>query len=205
MSLVSALCDHKALKYLHFSSTNIGKKDCEQLAQLLSSSQCLETLRIGYNSLASDSIIELVRALSHPNCSLKTLNLSVNPIGDEGAVALAQSITKNRTITELNLSWCGITATGGAELASSLMVNSTIESFNISCNSVEEAVPAFAELVRLSKKLKTLDISSDKSLSQSTVNALLDSLASNQTLEELVLSRKFQTDMYKDKRVKWGL
>ena len=203
VSLVSALCDHNALEYLNFSSTNIGKEDCDQLAQLLSSSQCPETLDIEYNSLSSDSIIELVRALSHPNCSLKTLTLSSNPIGDEGAAALAQSITKNKTITSLQLSWCGITATGGAELASSVTVNSTIEWLEIGGNSLGEAVPTFAELVRQSRKLKTLFLYSDKSLSQSNVNFLLDSLAGNRTLKELVLPRRFKIDMYKDKRVEW--
>ena len=202
VSLVSALCDHNALKYLDLSGTNIGKEDCDQLARLLSSSQCLETLYIGFNSLSSDSIIELVHALSHPNCSLKTLNLSGNPIGDEGAAALAQSITKNKTITWLWLSRCGITATGGAELASSVTVNSTIERLHIGGNSLGEAVPTYAELVRQSRKLKTLDLYDDKSLSQSNVNFLLDSLADNRTLEELVLPRRFEIDMYKDKRVK---
>ena len=205
VSLVSALCDHNALKRLDFSETDIGKEDCEQLAQLLSSSQCLETLRIDFNFLSSDSITELVRALSHPNCSLKTLDISFNPIGDEGAAALAQSITKNKTIIRLRLYRCGITATGGAELASSVTVNSTIEWLDISGNSLEEAVPTFAELVRQSRKLKTLDLCDDETLSQSNINFLLDSLAGNRTLKELVLPKKFKIDMYKDKRVKWSL
>ena len=203
VSLVSALCDHNALKYLNFSCIDIGKEDCDQLALLLSSSQCPETLRICYNSLSSDSMIKLVHALSHPNCSLKTLDLSGNPIGDEGAAALAQSITKNKTITSLKLVRCGITATGGAELASSVTVNSTIEWLDISGNSLGEAVPTFAELVRQSRKLKTLDLSFDESLSQLNVNFLLDSLAGNRTLEELVLPVRFEIDMYKDKRVEW--
>ena len=195
VSLVSALCDHKALKVLNFDWTNIGKEDCEQLAQLLSSTQCLETLCIGFNFLFSDSIIELVRALSHPNCSLKTLDLSGNPIGDEGAAALAQSVTKNKTITKLKLFSCGITATGGVELALSLLVNSTIEELDIGDNSLGESVSTFAQLVRQSKKLKRLNLCLDKSISQSNVNALLDSLGSNRTLKELILPRKFETDI----------
>ena len=195
MSLVSALYNHKALKVLNFDWTNIGKEDCEQLAQLLSSTQCLETLRIGFNFLFSDSIIELVRALSHPNCSLKTLDLSGSPIGDDGAAALAQSVTKNKTITELKLFSCGITATGGVELALSLLVNSTIEELDIGDNSLGESVSTFAQLVRQSKKLKRLNLCLDKSISQSNVNALLDSLGSNRTLKELILPRKFETDI----------
>ena len=203
VSLLSALCDHNALKYLNFSMTNIGKEDCDQLAQLLSSSQCLETLYIHSNSLSSDSITELVHALSHPNCSLKTLDLSLNPIGDEGAAALAQSIAKNKTITSLWLSQCDITATGGAELASSVTVNSTIERLSISGNSLGEAVPTLAELLRQSRKLKTLNLYGDKSLSQTNVKFLLDSLADNQTMEKLVLPMRFKIEMYKDKRVEW--
>ena len=206
VSLVSALCNHKALTYLNFIRTYIGKEDCDQLAQLLSSSQCPGTLDICFNSLSFDSIIGLVHALSHPNCSLKTLELAGNPIGDEGAAALAQSITKNRTITKLNLFECGITATGGAELASSLMVNSTIEELVVGGNSLGDAVSILAQLVRQSQVLKRLNLYYDKSLSQSNVNTILDNLTSNQTLEELVLPWEFKTDMHtENKRVKWQL
>ena len=72
---MSALCDHKALKSLDLSSTNIGEEDCKQLAQLLSSSQCLEELDVSDNSLSSDSVHILFKGLQQ-NSSLKTLSVS---------------------------------------------------------------------------------------------------------------------------------
>ncbi len=62
-SLVSALCDHKALKKLVLSWTGIAEKDCEQLAQLLCFSQCLESLNVNDNSLSSDSVHILFKGL----------------------------------------------------------------------------------------------------------------------------------------------
>ena len=74
-SLLSALCDHKALKVLNLSRTNIAEADCEQLGQLLSSTQCLEGLNISENSLSSDSVHILFRRLQQ-NSSLKLLRMS---------------------------------------------------------------------------------------------------------------------------------
>ena len=44
------------------------------------------------------SAVELAHGLSR-NCSVKVLHLSGNPIGDEGAAALGQAMTENKTIT----------------------------------------------------------------------------------------------------------
>ena len=54
VSLVSALCDYKVLKSLNLSNTNFGEEDCEQLhvAQLLSSSQCLEEMLVSETTLS---------------------------------------------------------------------------------------------------------------------------------------------------------
>ena len=245
VSLVSALCDHKALKSLDLRHTNIGEEDCEQLAQLLSSSQCLEELDVSDNSLSSDSVhilfkglqqnsslknlvigyilsihqnnitleamktlsaylqdkekcklerlylrqcdissdtaVELAHGLSQ-NCSVKVLHLSYNPIGDEGAAALGQAMTENKTITELWLNSCDITTTRGAALAS-LIANSTIEELHISGNSLAGAIPSIAQALQHNKTLKRLDIHNDDSLSQSNVENLMNSLTNNTTLE----------------------
>ena len=71
VSLVSALCDQKALKRLYLAKTNIGEEDCEQLARLLSFSQCLEELDVSENSLSTDSVQSLFKGL-HRNRSRKT-------------------------------------------------------------------------------------------------------------------------------------
>ena len=266
VAVVSALCDHKVLKELNLSYTNIGEEDCKQIASLLSCSQTLEILVISGNSLTSDNIhivlnglhknsslnllligfdslnpiynhisldnmkslnvyiqdrgkckletldlsncniepetaVELAHGLSH-NCSVKTLYLYNNDVGDEGATALGQTLLKNKTLTRLRLDYCGITATGGTALATSLLENTTLERLDIMFNELGggEAIDTFAKVLQQNKTLKSLDIE-DNTLSQSDVSTLVSALGHNQTLERLVLPRKFKVET--DKRVGW--
>ena len=259
VAIVSALCDHKMLKELDLSNTNIGEEDCKQIASLLSRSQTLEKLDIGSNSLTSDNIhiifdsihrnsslkhlvmddnhmsldhmkslsaylqdrgkcklerldlkycniepetaIELSHGLSH-NCSVKTLHLSTNDIGDEGANALGQTLLKKKTLTTLDN--YGITTTGGTALATSLLENTTLEELDISHNALGggEAIETFAKVLQQNKTLKRLYLNGDNTLSQSDVSTLVSALRHNQTFEQLRLPEKFKVET--DKRV-WCL
>ena len=160
----------------------------------------LETLGLEYCNIEPETAVELAHGLSH-NCSVKTVELSQNDVGDEGATALGQTLLKNKTLTSLLLFYCGITATGGTALATSLLENTTLEILNISHNALGggEAIDTFAKVLRQNKTLKRLYIGSDNT---SDVSNLMSALGHNQTLERLVLPRKFKVET--DKRVWWS-
>ena len=61
------------------------------------------------------------------NHTLQVLDISNNPIGDEGIAAIARTLD-NARISELNVSDCNITVTGGKSLAAVLKNNHTIKS-----------------------------------------------------------------------------
>ena len=61
------------------------------------------------------------------NHTLQVLNISHNPIGDEGIAAIARTLDK-ASISELYLHNCNITVTGAKLLAAALKINHTLKS-----------------------------------------------------------------------------
>ena len=72
------------------------------------------------------SISELIKI----NHTLQVLDISGNPIGDEGIAAIARTLD-NARISELNVSSCNITVAGAKSLAAALKNNHTIKSLDL--------------------------------------------------------------------------
>ena len=85
-----------------------------------------------------------------------------NPIGSEGAVAFANMLATNKSLTDLNMSCCDIQ---------------------------KESAIAFASMLKKNQCLKRLDLSDD-SVGVEGALELIESLKHNTTLKELVLSEK---------------
>ena len=71
------------------------------------------------------------------NHTLQVLNISQNPIGDEGIAAIAQALD-NAMISELIVWGCKITVTGAKAIAASLINNhiATIKSLDMEYNNI---------------------------------------------------------------------
>ena len=69
------------------------------------------------------------------NHTLQVLNISFNPIGDEGIAAIANTLD-NASISKLNVYDCNITVTGAKSLAGALKINHTLKSLTVSCNNI---------------------------------------------------------------------
>ena len=91
------------------------------------------------------------------NTSVKTLNLSHNPLGDKGAKALAEMLegngaessgTVNTTLEHVDLSWCLIGPVGAQHLAQALCVNTSVKTLDLSRNRLgDEGAKALAEML----------------------------------------------------------
>ena len=214
VSLLSALCDHKALKRLGLSNTNIGEEDCEQLAQLLSSSQCLEELNVSDNSFSSDSVhilfirlqqnrslknlyvsethisLEAMKTLSaylqdKKKCKLATLGLSGCCISLDTAVELAHGLSQNCSVKVLLLSHNPFGDEGAAALSQAMTENKTItELWLASCDITASGGAALASLMDKST-IEALDISGN-SLSGAIPSIALQ-LKHNKTLKRLYM------------------
>ena len=64
------------------------------------------------------------------NHTLQVLNISSNPIGDEGIVAIARTLD-NASISELYVGNCNITVTGAKLLVVALKINHTLKSLMV--------------------------------------------------------------------------
>ena len=118
------------LEHVELSNCDIGRVEAQHLAQAL----CVNT-------------------------SVKTLDLSRNPLGDEGAKALAEMLggngaessgTVNTTLEHVDLSSCNIGPVGAQHLAQALCVNTSVKTLDLSDNHLSdehEGAKALAEML----------------------------------------------------------
>ena len=69
------------------------------------------------------------------NHTLQVLDISYNPIGDEGIAAIARTLD-NASISELYVGNCNITVTGAKSLAGALKINHTLKSLIVCKNTI---------------------------------------------------------------------
>ena len=69
------------------------------------------------------------------NHTLQVLNVSNNPIGDEGIAAIAGTLD-NARISELIVSYCSITVTGAKSLAAGLAKNQSMTLLDVEGNNI---------------------------------------------------------------------
>ncbi len=187
-SLVLALCDHKALKELNLSGTNIAEEDCEQLAHLLCSSQCLESLNVSNNSLSSDSVHILFG--SKQNSSLKRLFMSRQSISLEAMMTLSAYLGDNDKckLETLELKRCDISTETAIELAHGLSRNCSVKKLNLYRNPLgDSGVTALGSVLETNQTITTLTL---MHCSMTTIGggALASSLMTNSTIKELNIS-----------------
>ena len=79
----------------------------EHLCTALTSVNCtLTSLNVSENWLGDVGIMHLCNALTSVNCTLTSLNVSWNQFGDEGIIHLCNALTSvNCKLTSLNVSW----------------------------------------------------------------------------------------------------
>lgn len=106
--IIRGLAFNEELESLHLHHCGIGVTFVEGLSSLLAKNQSLKTLSLKRNELDGASIgIIKDRGLLH-NHTLKSLNLSYNPIGDDGARHMKDLLASNTTIESLSMVECDV-------------------------------------------------------------------------------------------------
>ena len=69
--------------------------------------------------------------LATPHCKLDALYASNNPFGDEGVIALAEGLKKNKSLTRLSLTSVGISDNGTISLCEALLQHPTLATLDL--------------------------------------------------------------------------
>ena len=132
--LCSVLPRYPTITTLNLSSNDLHSTSATHLASLLSHPSCtLSTLQLDWNSIAQPG--PLLASL-HTNTSLTHLDLRNNRITWEGGAALARCLSGNRTLQLVDLRWNAIGAVGGEALATALVYNNTIQNLLLDGNNI---------------------------------------------------------------------
>ena len=160
--LAQALCVNTSVKTLDLSRNPLGNEGAKALAGMLgseSSGTVNTTLEHFYLSVCRIGPVgaqHLAQALC-VNTSVKTLDLSRNPLGNEGAKALAEMLggngaessgTVNTTLEHFDLSVCRIGPVGARHMAQALRVNTSVKTLTLSDNPLgDEGAKTLAEML----------------------------------------------------------
>jgi Ran GTPase-activating protein (RanGAP) involved in mRNA processing and transport len=175
------------LTALDLHDYDLSLKDLKMLANWLKKLPVSVSLNLSNNRIDAQGAALLADALKAN--TLTALDLSDNPLGDEGVCALAKDMALNISLTALNLSRTGFGPTGATALADMLGTNRTLRSIKLLCNEFGDsgtaklAVPLYKNCV-----LKELNIEgsyvNDKSMA-----VIAGLLKSNSTLTSVHLGR----------------
>ena len=109
-----------------------------------------------------DGAVALAECLKY-NASLTELHLRCNEIGADGAAALGECLKYNTSLTELDLSCNEIGDDGAAALAECLKYNTSLTELDLSSSEIgDDGAAALAECLKYNKLLTTLDLSDNK-------------------------------------------
>ncbi|KAJ7747640.1 hypothetical protein DFH07DRAFT_942389 [Mycena maculata] len=83
------------------------------------------------NGVGQKAAAGIAAYLAHPACKLESLYIAANPIGDAGAVPLADALKSNSSLLRFNMSSTGLTSTGASALCTPLGTHPRIMSVEL--------------------------------------------------------------------------
>ena len=182
-----ALTFNSTVSSLKLSSSKLGFKVINSLAEALRVNTSLSSLTLFSISISAKGVISLAQAL-RVNTSLSSLELRHDSIGAEGANSLAQVLRVNTSLSSLILSHTSIGFKGANSFAQALKVNTSLSSLGLSFNLIyDEGANSLAEALRVNTSLSSLSLV-NCIISDGGANSLAQALKVNTSLSSLSLS-----------------
>lgn len=191
---------NKGVRSIYFYNSAIDDKAFAYICEALKVNRTIEKIDLSKNNLTEQAAILLVDVLKY-NTTLTDIRLSENAIG-EGAVAIAEALAFNCSLTRLELDRTKITSNGMVAIGKALKVNTNLKSLNLCynpnrgyiglCYDPEHRsnfIPLF-EAIKASNTLTELDIGHNH-LNDQTMSALNECLRQNKSLIKLSYSYQF--------------
>ncbi|XP_065885091.1 protein NLRC3-like isoform X2 [Dysidea avara] len=179
------LCDiitHLQLHTLYLDFNNITS--VRDISTTVTYTKTVKVLDMQSNDLTAQEAL----AISDMMTCLEKLYISVNKLGDDGAVILSKGITKSYTLRELHIAKNNITATGATAIAKSLLPNISLKVLDMSENDVgDDGAIEISHAISNNKTLKNLQIYDCKITATGAV-AIANSLLHNNSMEVLRLN-----------------
>jgi hypothetical protein len=155
-------CNETSLKYLTFSSRDLGSQGVRVLSEALCDNSSLEVLDLSCNRVDATGCLHIALLLSHQNMNLysggiKNLILGDNDIRDDGVMSIANALENNQIVESLWIDNNCIGSSGLDMLAQSLIKNDTLERLHLKHNSFQSLTP----LLRCTFNKESLDAIAD--------------------------------------------
>lgn len=146
-------------KILNFKQSYMREDALEYITEGLYFSRNVIEIVLEENRIDDKGVLILSKALKSPHCNLKTLGLSYNSIGDDGAKYISEALMINKTIKAIGLYNNCINNMGASCLGEMFKSNSTLESITLSKNTfVYEGLKNLIEGLSQNKKLKVIGL-----------------------------------------------
>ena len=148
-----------SLQRLHLQNCALCTTFLVVLFQFLSSSTCIEILRLDNNCFSNDAI-DAAHLFLTRNKTLIHLGIGRCHIDDERLTVLSEALMTNATLTFLDLGYNGITDRGIKALCERLKYNQNVKELNLSRNEVRR-LDYFEVLFGTNKTLEKLTLGYD--------------------------------------------
>ena len=205
--LARALLDSTMLKSLHLIDHPVGTTGAKAIAKLIHNSKSLEEVNISGCNIDSEGACHLVQALCE-NTAVKKLDLSDNPFGKRGVMALAKLIRTNKSLEDVKVidsriyirdmfgsgEACENTAVKKLDHTQLIHSNKSMHKVDISsCFIDNEGACHLAQALCENTTLQKMDLSGipigqERSVEEG-IQKLLEAMTVNSTLRELRLSK----------------
>ena len=127
--IARALHGNTLLENLSLAFNQIADKGATALVEMLLQNKKLKILYLQGTLLNSQQTCAVARAL-HNNTVLENLSLAFNPVGDEGATALADMLLQNKRLKILNLRDISLNLQQTCEITRALHSSTTLETLS---------------------------------------------------------------------------
>lgn len=137
--------NESSLKYLIFSSRDLGHQGVKALSEALCGNSSLEALDLSSNRIEAAGCTYIALLLNHQmklsSGGIKNLILGDNDIRDEGVRSIANALENNQVLESLWIDNNCIGSSGLEMLAHSLIKNDTLERLHVKHNSFQSVSP----------------------------------------------------------------
>ena len=177
---------NKFIEKFNISGNSIKEEGFISISKGLNKNDNLLSINLSNNDIRNKGFIQGINLIT--TCNLSYLNISNNPILDEGIKKLTDSLSNFPNLCSLNVSNCGILFDGFEYLISSLQIYKRIEHLNISGNNLKYKHFEKVKICFAGFGLRSLNISRCSLENQSTYS-LGECIAANETIKYLNISQ----------------